>query len=46
MARLVIAFLLVVILIMAALFVLIVFLGLALVFYGKKSKNENAPAET
>ncbi len=46
MTRLIIAITLFVALAAAAVFLLIVFLGLALLFYGRKPREEKAPAET
>lgn len=46
MTRLIIALTLFVALVAAAVFLLIIFLGLALLLYGRKPKEEKAPAET
>ena len=46
MTRLIIALTLFVALVAAAVFLLIVFLGLALLFYGRKPREEKAPVET
>jgi len=46
MTRLIIALTLFIALVAAAVFLLIIFLGLALLLYGRKPKEEKAPAET
>ena len=46
MTRLIIALTLFIALVAAAVFLLIIFLGLALLSYGRKPKEEKAPAET
>jgi len=46
MTRLIIALTLFVALVAAAVLLVIIFLGLALLLYGRKPKEEKAPAET